>query len=129
MKAGFCGAATAATAAAVELVLDGSIVTDVTDAVLDGSFAHFEAAEVAVVADAATGAPVEAVVEAVEAAAAVEGSFFSAVSRSDALKAVAKWFCKQGWRQVIWSCLYQFGNSSLIVFMILMFAIIYIALE
>ena len=94
MKAGFCGAATAATAAAVELVLDGSIVTDVTDAVLDGSFAHFEAAEVAVVADAATGAPVEAVVEAVEAAAAVlvEGSFFSAVSRSDALKAVAKWF-------------------------------------
>ena len=85
-------------------------------------------AEVAVVADAATGA-MEAVPPPPPAAVLVEGSFFSAVSRSDALKAVAKWFCKQGWRQVIWSCLYQFGNSSLIVFMILMFAIIYIALE
>ena len=94
IKAGFWGAATAATAAAVEPLLEGSIVADVTDVVLDGSFAHLEAesavAEVAVVADAATGAMEAVPAPPPLAAVLVEGSFFSAVSRSDALKAVAR---------------------------------------
>ena len=98
IKAGFCGAADAATAAvlaaavagAVEPLLDGSIIADV-DVVLEGSFALFEAVEATAEAVEAVGALVPgadavALVAAFPVAAATSAGFLSAVSRVNASK-------------------------------------------